>query len=311
MSAAPNFLEALLRFVAYTPFSVVPVLTWSVFTAVMLSLYFYYEPKALDYIFTPMAMAYVMYAAYKRDRWGGLAGAALGVVMIPMFNWSGILADASQLFWMMLVYLVDALKTFIMAWAPLVFIAGFFAGLMPFVSIIFGVVAGLVLGFAISGTSMYITFISSSARKIIHKTTQMLPPGAMALTALPTAALVMAVEVALVIVIIAFAVIFALGFLLGSVAGSILFPIKLAGDGISFLVGLVISKFFHSIQLEAFSPAAWVATVLAYVAGAGTPAMVMALSVPTLLSNIYGYRAYTWMAVALSVHAYLVSIGAA
>jgi hypothetical protein len=118
----------------------------------------------------------------------------------------------------------------------------------------------------------------------------------------------MAVEVALVFVITIFAVIFALGFILGSFIGSIYFPVKLAGDGVAFLAGLVISKFWHNMQLEAFSPAAWIAVVLAYLTGVGTPALVLALSVPTLLSSLYGYKAYTWIAVALSVHAYLAYI---
>jgi len=305
-----NLLDALLRFVAYAPFSVVPVLTWSVFVAVMLSLYFYYEPKPLDYIFTPIAVAYVMYAAYKRDRWGGLAGAALGVAVLPLLNWAGILADASQFFWRVLEYMVGALQIFIMAWAPLIFIAGFFAGLAPFVSIVFGLVAGLITGFVLSGVSMYITYITSSVKKFVHKATESLPPGAMALTSLPTAALVMAVEVALVIIVMVLTVVFVLGYLLGSFLGSFFFPAKLAADGVAYAIGLLLSKFWHSMQVEAFSPAAWVAVVLAYVAGAGTPAMIMALSVPTLLSSLYGYKAYTWIAVALSVHAYFAAIGA-
>ncbi len=305
MSAPPNLLAAFIKFLAYVPFSLLPVLSWSVFMAVDLSLYFYYEPKVLDYIFTPIAVAYIMYAAYKADRWGGLAGAALGVVLIPVFNWAGILADVSQFFWSVLGYLVGALMNFVFAWILWMFVAGLFAGLMPFISIVFGVVAGLMTGFAISGVSMYITFITSSVRKLVHKLTERLPPGAMALTALPTAALVMAVEVALVMVILTFALIFAIGFLIGSMIGSFYFPVKLAGDGTAFLIGLVISKFWHRLEIEAFSPAAWAAVLVAYAAGVGTPAMVMALAVPMLLSNLYGYKAYTWIAVALSVHAYI------
>jgi hypothetical protein len=61
---------------------------------------------------------------------------------------------------------------------------------------------------------------------------------------------------------------------------------------------------------ETFSPVAWAAVVVAYYAGVGTPALVLALATPTLLSSLYGYKAYTWMAVALSVHAFLVSVHA-
>jgi len=310
MSAAPDILAAFIRFIAYAPFSVVPVLTWSVFMAVALSLYFYYKPMPLDYIFTPIAVAYIMYAAYKRDRWPGLAGAALGGVLIPTLSGAGILADASQFFWQMMKYLVAALWQFTMAWAAPVFIAGLMAGLLPFVSIIFGVIAGLIVGFSVSGVSMYIQFITSSARKLIHKFTEQLPPGAQALTALPAAALVMAVEVSLAMIILIFALLFAVGFLLGSVVGIYIAQVKVAADGAAFIIGLVISNFWHRMNIEAFSPAAWLAAALTYVAGAGTPAMLMALATPTLLSRLYGYKAYTWMAVALSVHSFLVWIGA-
>jgi len=308
--SAPNLLAAFIRFIAYAPFSVVPVLTWSVFTAVSLSLYFYYKPMPLDYIFTPVAVAYVIYAAYKRDGWAGSAGAALGAAVVPAMSWAGILADASQFFWSVLTYLVAALWQFTMAWAAPVFIAGLLAGLLPYVSIIFGVVAGLVVGFSISGVSMYIEFITSSVKKLIHKFTEQLPPGAQALTALPTAALVMAVEVSLAMIILIFALLFAVGFLIGSVIGIYIAQIKVAADGAAFIIGLVISNFWHKMHMEAFSPAAWLAVALAYVAGVGTPALVLALSTPTLLSRMHGYKAYTWMAVALSVHSFLAWIGA-
>jgi hypothetical protein len=280
-------------------------LTWSVFTAVALSLYFYYKPMALDYIFTPVALAFIIYTAYKRDKWGGVAGAALGVALIPALNWAGILADASQLFWGVLTYLVAALWQFIMAWSVWIFAAGLMAGLMPFVSVLFGIVSGLLTGFAVSGVSLYISYVTNSAKRFIHKITHVLPPGAAALTALPTAALIMAVEVALALIILVFAAVFAVGFIIGSIIGSALLPFKIAGDGVSYLIGLILSQFWHRIEMDAFSPAAWVATAVAYFAGAGTPAMLMALSTALLLSLRRGHSAYTWIAVALSVHSFL------
>jgi hypothetical protein len=309
MSAAPNLLDALLRFVAYAPLSVVPVLTWSVFTAVALSLYFYYTPMALDYIFTPIALAFIIYTAYKRDGWGGAAGAALGAVLIPAMNWAGILADASQLFWQVLTYLVASLWQFIMAWSSFIFLAGLFAGLLPFVSVLFGVVSGLLTGFAVSGVSLYIGYVTNAAKRFIHKMTHRLPPGAMALAALPTASLIMAIEVSLALIILLFAAVFAIGFIIGSLIGSVFMPIKVAADGVSYLIGLILSQFWHRIEGEAFSPAAWFATVVAYLAHAGTPAMLMAISTALLLSSRYGYSAYTWIAVALSAHSFLSWIG--
>ena len=310
MSAAPNLLAAFIRFIVYAPFSVVPVLTWSVFTAVSLSLYFYYKPMPLDYIFTPVAIAFIIHTAYKRDRWAGLAGAALGTALIPLLDWAGILADASQLFWSVLTYLVVALWQFITAWTPWIFFAGLLAGLLPFVSVLFGVVSGLLTGFAVSGVSLYISYVTNTTKRLIHKTTHRMPPGVAALTALPTAALVMAIEVALALIVLIFAVVFAVGFLIGSLVGS-LFPAKIAGDGVAYLIGLVISQFWHRIELDAFSPAAWVAVIIAYFAGAGTPAMLMALSAALLLSARRGHSAYTWMAVALSAHSFLAWIAAA
>ncbi|MFZ8809331.1 MAG: hypothetical protein ACO2PN_14655 [Pyrobaculum sp.] len=279
------------------------------FTAVALSLYFYYTPFALDYIFTPIAIAFIIFSAYRRDGWAGVAGAAVGVLLIPVLDWTGILADVSQFFWSVLTYLVASLWQFIGVWALYIFTAGLFAGIMPFVSIVLGVLSGLITGFAISGVSLYITYVTNSAKRFIHKVTHRLPPGAMALTALPTASLVMAVEVAIVLVILIFAATFATGFIVGSLLGSTIFPIKIVGDGVSYLIGLVISQFWHRIELDAFSPAAWFATLIAYYTKVGTPAMLMAIATATLLSTRRGHSAYTWMAVALSVHAYLAWVG--
>jgi hypothetical protein len=309
MSAAPNLLAAFIRFIAYVPVSVVPVLTWSVFTAVALSLYFYYKPMAVDYMFTPLAAAYIMYNAYKRDRWGGLAGAALGVVLIPALSWAGVFADATQFFWSVLTYLLSALWQFVVAWAVYLFIAGLLAGLVPFASVVFGIISGIITGFAVSGVSLYISYVTNTAKRFIHKMTHRLPPGAMALVALPTASFAMAVEVALALIILAFAAVFSIGFLMGSLIGSALFPMKIAGDGISYLIGLILSQFWHKIELEAFSPAAWFATVVAYLANAGTPAAVMALATASLLSTRRGHAAYTWIAVALSAHSFLALLG--
>jgi hypothetical protein len=74
---------------------------------------------------------------------------------------------------------------------------------------------------------------------------------------------------------------------------------------VSYLIGLILSQFWHRIEMDAFSPAAWVAAVVAYFAGAGTPAMLMALSTALLLSSRRGHSAYTWIAVALSAHSFL------
>jgi len=309
MSAAPDILAALIRFIAYAPFSVVPVLTWSVFMAVALSLYFYYKPMPLDYIFTPITIAFIMYYGYKRDGWAGVAGAALGVALIPILNFEGILADATMLFWQVVLYMLAALWQFIMAWATPIFIAGILAGLLPFVSILFGIIAGLVVGFAISGVSMYISYITSSVKRMIHRLTGRLPPGVQALTALPTAALVMGLEVSFVMVILFFAIIFVIGYLVGSAILSTFIPFKIAGDGASFVIGLLLSKFWHNMQIEAFSPAAFMAVVVAYLANAGTPAMLMATSTALLLTPRYGRVAYTWMAVALAAHAFLSMVG--
>ena len=304
MSAAPDLLAAFIRFIAYAPISVVPVLTWAVFAAVAFSLYFYYKPMPLDYIVTPITAAFIIYTAYRRDGWTGVAGTALGILLIPVLSWAGILADASNIFWEMLVYLVEALWNFVMGWALIVFAAGVLAGLSPFVSIIFGLVAGLFTGLAISGVSMYISFVTNNIKRFIHRITFRLPPGAMALIALPAASLVMAIEVALAILIMSLVGVFVAGYLIGSAIGFAFMWFMAPANGLAYLIGLVLTQFWHRIEGDAFSPAAWFATALAYAAGAGTPAMLMAAATAMLLTPRYGKSAYTWMAVALSVHAF-------
>ena len=311
MSAAPDILAAFIRFIAYAPFSIAPVLTWSVFMAVALSLYFYYKPMPLDYIFTPITIAFIMYYSYKRDGWAGVAGSALGVGLIPLLNFEGIMADASMLFWQVIQYLLGSLLRFMLAWARPIFFAGIFAGLMPFLGIVLGMIAGLIIGFALSGVSTYIAFITSSVKKMIHRLTGRLPPGAQALTALPTAALVMAMEVSLATMVLFFAIVFTLGFLIGTIIGKIFFEVTVVSNTASLIIGLLFSKFWHNMQIETFSPALFVAVVLAYLTKAGTPAMIMAASTALLLTPRYGRIAYTWMAVALATHSFLILAGLA
>jgi len=308
MSAAPDILASFIKFIAYVPFSIVPVVTWSVFTAVALSLYFYYPPMMLDYIFTPIALAFIMYSAYRRDGWGGVAGAALGIALVPMLNWMGMLADATALFFHVFVYLAASLIAFTLVWGGLVFTAGFFAGLVPLLSIIFGLLGGLILGFALSGVSMYISYVTGTIRRFIYKITSRLPPGAMALTAIPTAALVAAIELLFVMIIIAFAILFIIGYFLGTLVSVIVASVTITLNSVSFLIGIIISQFWHRIEYEAFSPAVFMAVIVAFFTFAATPAMIMALSTASLLTPRQGYRAYTWIAVALTVHAMLYAV---
>jgi hypothetical protein len=274
-----------------------------VFTAVAFSLYFYYRPMPLDYIVTPITAAFIIYSAYRRDGWPGVAGAALGILLIFVLNWVGILADASNIFWGVLAYLVEKLWNFIMGWALFMFVAGVLAGLAPFVSIIFGLVAGLVTGLSLSGVSMYISFITNNIKRFIHRMTFRLPPGAMALIALPTASLVMAIEVALAILIMSLVGVFVAGYLIGSAVGHAFMWYMAPANGLAYLIGLVLTQFWHRIEGDAFSPVAWFAAVMALRSGVGTPAMLMAMATAMLLTPRYGKSAYTWMAVALSVHA--------
>jgi hypothetical protein len=157
--------------------------------------------------------------------------------------------------------------------------------------------------------SLYIAFVTNGLKRFIHRITFRLPPGVAALSALPTAALVMAVEVTVAFIITFLALVFALGFLLGSAAGTIMFFGKIAGDAIAYLIGLVLSQFWHRIEGDAFSPAVLLATVLAYHANVGTPAMLMVIATASLLTPRYGKSAYTWMAVALATHSFFAWMG--
>jgi hypothetical protein len=311
MPEAPNLLAAAARFAAHVPASVVPGATWAVFTAVALCLYHYYAPLPLDLAATPAAVAFIAWHAYRRDRWVGVAGAAAGAALVPALSWAGILGDVSQFFWQSFWYFFWPVVRLALWWSAWALAAGFLMGLLPFVSTVLGVAAGLLMGLAISGCSAYVRYVTGSVRRMAHRATHALPPGAMALAALPVAALAAAVELALLAAVAILAGAFIVGYFLGSYAGSALIPVKVAADGVAFAVGLIVSHFWHQMDADALSPPALIGVIAARMAGVATPALAMALSVASLLSARQGHRAYTWIAVALAAHSFLAAVGLA
>jgi hypothetical protein len=296
-----NIILSLVKYIAQVPFSIVPVATWAVFALVMLSLYQYYPVAGIDYIVLPVALGFVFMTAYRRDRWAGVAGVAAGIALLAAFNMLNIVVSATDIFWQIVFQpLASVLIYIISASAAYLFIL-FILMLIPIVNIIIGLIAGVLAGFLLSGSSMLASYINSSLVRFIHKMIYNLPPGAMALAALPAAATAGALQTTLMIVLAGLAFALTVVTLLAAAIGSLVFGFDVAA-GLSFAVGMIITTFWHKLDYDIMSPAVIVATIIATVAGFATPATRMAISVARLLSSRRGHKADMWIAAALIAH---------
>ena len=314
-------LHSILMFVAMVPAAVFPVLTWTVYGAVATSLYSLWRPGTLDYVLAPIALAYIAVEAFRRDRWAGLAGLAAGAAygMIASDFARMIVWDALYAFFVFLVQLFIAVENYLWAWGLILFMMGVQAGYLLLISIFLAFGAGLFTGFLLSGLSAYVSYLTGTARLLLHGLARRLPPGAMALAALPVAAFTAATEVLAAMVTLYLAFMLTFGFFIGVFIGTItllvgffffffgfffalLFLGKPATDVGAYIVGILISKFWHRLEHPVLSPAVLLAVILAYATKVASPALLMVASYALLLSRRRGHEAYTWIATALTAH---------
>jgi len=300
-----NVILSLVKYIAQIPFSIVPVATWAVFALVMLSLYQYYPVAGIDYIVLPVALGFVFMTAYRRDRWAGVAGVAAGIALLAVFDMLNIVVSAADIFWQIVFQpLASVLIYIISASAAYLFIL-FIIMLIPIVNIIIGLIAGVLAGLLISGSSMLASYINSSLVRFIHKMVHNLPPGAMALAALPAAATAGALQTMLMIMLAGLAFALTIVTLLAAAIGSLIFGFNIVAS-LAFAIGMIITTFWHKLDYDIMSPAVIAAVVVATFSGFATPATLMAISVALLLSTRRGHKAYMWIASALIVHSIIV-----
>jgi len=332
-----QLLYAVLKYAAMVPLALLPAATWAVYGVAATSLYALYRPVGVDHAFVPVALAFICWSAYRRDGWPGLAaagaGAALGLAGTAIGGEiaGALIAGAHEIFWTALREMLAAARNFLFAWSAFAFWSGFMAGMSLFTSVILGLAAGVMTGMTVSGLTMYVGFVTGTARRALHRMLHALPPGAMALGAIPAAAFFAACEAFVCIAVMYLAAIFGVGFLLGSMMGSLqlalygafipfpFFPIwwvptaiavaKTAADAGAYLAGLIISHFYHRMDAGMLSPAVLLSAILAYHAGFMSPAGLMCIAMALLLSRRFGHDAYLWIAVALMAHAFFALVG--
>jgi hypothetical protein len=318
------------RYLTLFPVALIPGLSWAVFGLLSTSLFIYYPPVGADYVFTPIALAYIYWTAYRRDSWGGLvsavSGSLLGLVGAPVagHTLAEILAGAIFVFWYTIVVFFDIAGNFLAAWAIYAFWAGYTSGLFFVLSILFGFVTGFLGGILLNGFSMYISFVTSTTRQLVHRMLHNLPPGVMALAALPVSTFFAAAEVFVAFSLVFLVANFALGFftasfLIAVMLGSIptfFFPglgaigaAKVAADVGSYIVGMLMARAWHRLEGTIVSPGVMFGAMVAYAAEFLSPASILTIAMALLLSRRRGHEAYTWIAVALMSYAFFFLIG--
>jgi len=322
-------LYLIVRYVTLFPVALIPALTWAVYGLVATSLFVYYRPVGADYVFVPIALMYIYYSAYRRDGWGGLAaavgGSLLGLIGAPIakVTLAEVLAGAAFVFLYAIIALFNAALNFISMWSMYAFWIGFSVGSLLFVSFLFGFLAGFIAGMLLNGYSMYASFVTSASRQIIHKALHGLPPGVMALAALPASTFFAAAEVFVALSLIFLVGNYALGFLAGSMMTAIewslltlFFPglsaigaAKVAADAGAYVIGMMMARAWHRLEGSIASPSVMFGAMVAYAAGFLSPAGTMALAFALLLSRRRGHEAYTWIAVALIANAFFYLLG--
>jgi len=176
----------------------------------------------------------------------------------------------------------------------------------------------------LNGFSMYVSFVTSTSRQIIHRVLHNLPPGVMALAALPVSTFFAAAEVFVAFSLVFLVANFALGFFTASLMIAVLlgltpiffFPglgaigaAKVAGDVGAYIVGTLMARAWHRLEGTIVSPSVMFGATVAYAAGFLSPAGILTLAMALLLSRRRGHEAYTWIAVALMAYAFYFLIG--
>jgi len=305
----------IMKYVAYYPVAFVPVLTWTVYVIVALSGYFILheagtlDVKPLDLIIVPIAVFFFAFRAYERDRWGGVAGAALGLALFGASNFidvSFLFSSALSIFTSVTAQLLSALVAPIITVFTYAFLAGVVIGLVPLLGALAALAAGLVVGLIASALSTYYEFVARTISQSIHKSFHRLPPGAMALAALAASMVNAAIEV----VIFVFYIALALGLSAGVVIGALMLSVLLVPLGIAvpiaYIVGLVLSQFLHRTYSE--TPLIIIAALSMLVVdalGIASAASSLTLAYMMLLSKRRGHRAYTFIAASVFAISYL------
>ena len=323
-------LYLILRYVALFPVALIPALSWAVFGLMATSLFIYYPPVGADYVFVPIALVYIYMVAYRRDGWGGLVSAVAGSLLglggasIIGRELAEVLSGAISVFWYTIITLFDIAGRFLSSWAMYAFWAGYTVGVFLVVSILLGFVAGFISGMLLSGYSMYVSFVTSTSRQIIHRILHGLPPGVMALAALPVSTFFAATEVFVAFSLVFLVANYALGFFAASLLIAInlgliptlFFPglgaigaAKVAADVGSYIVGMLMARAWHRLEDTIVSPSAMFGAAVAYAAGFLSPAGTMTLAFALLLARRRGHAAYTWIAVAMMAYAFFFLIG--
>jgi len=298
---------------AKIPLSFVPSLTWAVVTWTALGVYqmLGFRVFGADYVIAPILLTYIIYLAWKRDSWGGLGGAALGIVLALAGGlwFSDIIGNAvglmGQWLWALLSYTIIGLIGLLLMAFAFGLAIGFAAMFRP-ESILLALIISAVQAFMIYAWLNYFQgLLLTSAYRAIHKITHGMQPGVHVLAGVGASAVIGALEVYASLAFVLTIGAYTLGLWVGYVAARAMFPPFILPGEVSGVLIIVSDLIMKGIALAASRVEhmgvimGFLSMVVFHVLGIASVGLAWLAAVVMLFSTRRGHMAYSAMAAAM------------
>jgi hypothetical protein len=286
--------EDIVTYATLTPLAVVPVVTWSVFAYIAFKEIATARP--LDYIIYAAAAVGVVAGAWRRDRYAGVLGVLAGIA--GAYAISGY--DPSSLF----VKAADAVSTYathqLKGLMLTIMTLAFVGTLIPGVGIVIAFILGFILGIIGGGITRIADMVHDIVGRNLHRLFSEGPPGVMALTAAPIAAVYFMIELMPFAFWIWATIMIAIGIVMGVAVIAALFGplgwINIAAP-VAFASALVLA---HQMVRGVWAAYSSIATAMAYIIadvfGLASWGSLLAGAYSLLVSRRRGHVAYSYIA---------------
>jgi len=309
----PSVLADIFALAAKIPLAFIPGLTWAVVAWAALGVYqmLGFRIFGADYVIAPILLTYIIYLAWKRDSWGGLAGAVLGVVIALAGGllFSNIIGNAvgllGQWLWLLLSSTAAGLIGFVLMAFTFGLLIGF-AATISLESMLLALIISAVQAFLIYAWMSYFQgLLLTSAYRAVHRITHDLPPGVHVLAGIGAAATLGALDVYASLAFILTIGAYTLGMWIGSAAAMAMYPwlglIRSAVGGFIIVSDLIMkgiaiatSKLEHMGVVMGF-----LSMIVFHLLGIASVGLAWLAATSLLFSRRRGHAAYSAMAAAM------------
>lgn len=288
--------------VAEVPLAFVPVLTWTVVTWTALGVYQLFDFKLMlvDYVVAPLALMYIIYFAWKKDSWGGLAGAVMGVAIALAGKTIGITSVAAIVVEEMAAVILWAISM-VSKYMFGMFILGLIAGVFtPLTVLISGIMALIVYAY-----NTYVDYLLEMGYRAVHRATQDLQAGVHVLAGVGAAAVLGVIDVAMATAMFLLIGAYTLGVIIsGSLVGWLTGTLSLVFHAIALGLSVAASRSKYHYVIASYV----VSIVVTHLVGIASAGIGWLTAVALLFSRRYGHAGYFMLAASAAAAAVVLRI---